>query len=118
MQGASIHNELFDKGDAKSAFWKLELFKHLKFPLLPTESVYVPSSRTTPKELKHFDYPYHFEVRRVSRNSGIRWRNHWVTVSSTLAEKYIRFEEVEDGIDNIYFCELMCLDCTLPAPKH
>jgi hypothetical protein len=70
-------------------------------------SVYIPSSRTVPKKLRHFDYPYHFEVRRVSRNSGIRWRKHWVQVSSTLAEEYIGFEEVEDGIYNVYFCELL-----------
>ena len=70
-------------------------------------SVYVSSPRTMPKKLYHFDYPYHFEVRRVSRNSGIRWRNRWVQVSSTLAEEYIGFEEVEDGIYNVYFCELL-----------
>jgi putative transposase len=70
-------------------------------------SLYIPSPRSMPKKLNHFDYPYHFEVRRVSRNSGIRWRNRWVQVSSTLAEEYIGFEEVEDGIHNVYFCELL-----------
>jgi hypothetical protein len=43
----------------------------------------------------------------VSRNSGIRWRKRWVQVSSTLAEEYIGFEEVEDGIHNVYFCNLL-----------
>ncbi len=70
-------------------------------------SFYVPSVRSMPKRLKHYDYPYHFEVRRVSRNSGIRWKARWVQVSSTLAEEYIGFEEVEDGIHNVYFCELL-----------
>ena len=70
-------------------------------------SVYASSLRTMPKKLNHFDYPYYFEVRRVSRNSGIRWRNRWVQVSSTLAEEYIGFEEIEDGIHNVYFCELL-----------
>ena len=70
-------------------------------------SVYTPSTRTMPKKLDHFDYPSHFEVRRVSRNSGIRWRKHWVQVSSTLAEEYVGFEEVEDGIHNVYFCNLL-----------
>lgn len=70
-------------------------------------SVYVASPRTMPKKLDHFDYPYHFEVRRVSKNSGIRWRNRWVQVSCTLAEEYIGFEEVEDGIHNVYFCDLL-----------
>jgi transposase InsO family protein len=70
-------------------------------------SIYVPSERKMPKRLKHFDYPYHFEVRRVSRNSGIRWRSRWVQVSSTLAEEYIGFEEIDNGIHNVYFCELL-----------
>ena len=70
-------------------------------------SVYSPSLRTMPKKLDHFDYPCHFEVRRVSRNAGIRWRKHWVTVSVTLAEEYIGFEEVEDGIHNVYFCNFL-----------
>jgi putative transposase len=70
-------------------------------------SLYVPSERRMPKRLQHYDYPYHFEVRRVSRNSGIRWKARWVQVSVTLAEEYIGFEEVEDGIHNVYFCELL-----------
>jgi len=70
-------------------------------------SVYHPSEIRMPKRLKHFDYPYHFEVRRVSRNSGIRWRSRWVQVSSTLAEEYIGFEEIDNGIHNVYFCEFL-----------
>jgi transposase InsO family protein len=70
-------------------------------------SFYVPSLRSMPKKLTHYDYPYHFEVRRVSRNSGIRWKARWVQVSVTLAEEYIGFEEVEDGIHDVYFCDLL-----------
>jgi len=70
-------------------------------------SVYVASTRTLPNRLTHFDYPCHFEVRRVSKNSGIRWRNQHVQVSTTLADEYIGFEEVKDGIYNVYFCELL-----------
>ena len=40
-------------------------------------------------------------------NSGIRWRNRRVQVSSTLAEECIGFEEIEDGIHNVYFCALL-----------
>ncbi len=70
-------------------------------------SIYVASPRTMPKKLKHFDYPCHFEVRRVSKNSGIRWKHQWVAISTTLAEEYIGFEETEDGIYNIYFCNVL-----------
>jgi len=60
-----------------------------------------------PAKLGHFDYPQHFEVRRVSRNGGIRWHHHRVPVSQTLIEEYIGFEEIEDGIYDVYFCELL-----------
>jgi len=70
-------------------------------------SVYVASPRTMPKKLEHFDYPAHFEVRLVSKNHCIRWKNHYVPVSSTLVKEYIGFEEVDDGIYNTYFCGLL-----------
>jgi len=46
-------------------------------------------------------------IRRVSRNSGIRWSSRRVQVSSTLAEEYIGFEEIDNGIHNVYHCELL-----------
>ena len=49
------------------------------------------------------EYPGHFEVRRVSRNSGIRWNRHWVCVTHTLAGEYVGLEEVGDGLWDIYF---------------
>ena len=69
-------------------------------------AVYRPSVRQMPKKIRAFDYPLHFEVRRVSRNAGIRWNRRWVNVSSTLAEEYVGFEEMEDGIFDVYFCDL------------
>jgi len=80
---------------------------HEALEMRTPESVYTASPRTMPKKIEAFDYPSYFEVRRVSRNSGIRWRNKYVPVSSTLAEEYIGFEEVEDGIYNVYFNELL-----------
>jgi putative transposase len=70
-------------------------------------SVYAASPRVMPKKLKHFDYPCHFEVRLVSKNSGVRWQHEWVKVSTTLAEEYIGFEEIDDGIHNVYFCNVL-----------
>ncbi len=80
---------------------------HEALAMKTPSALYIPSLRRMPKKLTHFDYPYHFEVRRVSRNNGIRWQHRWVQVSSTLAEEYIGFEEIEDGIYNVYFCELL-----------
>lgn len=47
-------------------------------------SIYRPSRRQLPRTLPPIDYPGHFEVRLVSRNSGIRWEKHWVCVTHTL----------------------------------
>jgi len=80
---------------------------HEALDMKTPSSIYVPSDRRMPKRIKHFEYPHHFEVRRVSRNSGIRWSSRWVQVSSTLAEEYIGFEEIDNGIHNVYFCELL-----------
>ena len=42
-------------------------------------SYYHRSARSYPARLSDREYPAHFEVRYVSRNGGVRWRNRWVT---------------------------------------
>jgi transposase InsO family protein len=66
-------------------------------------SVYRPSPRALPRTLASMEYPGHFEVRLVSRNSGIRWNKHWVCVTHTLAGEYVGLEEVDDGLWDVYF---------------
>jgi transposase InsO family protein len=66
-------------------------------------SCYTPSPRALPSRLAPMEYPGHFEVRRVSRNSGIRWHRHWVCVTHTLAGEYVGLEEVGDGLWDVYF---------------
>ena len=66
-------------------------------------SFYRPSSRGLPRKLPPLEYPGHFEVRLVSRNSGIRWNHHWVCVTHTLAGEYVGLEEVDDGLWEVYF---------------
>jgi hypothetical protein len=66
-------------------------------------SVYQPSPRTLPRTLAPLEYPGHFEVRLVSRNSGIRWKKLWVCVTHTLAGEYVGLEEVGDGLWDVYF---------------
>ena len=48
-------------------------------------------------------YPGHYEVRRVSRNGGVRWGSRWVNVSHVLAELDVGFEEIDDGLWEVYF---------------
>ena len=66
-------------------------------------SLYGPSPRALPRTLAPMVYPGHFEVRLVSRNSGIRWKKHWVCVTHTLAGEYVGLEEVDDGLWDVYF---------------
>src|SRR5256886_14470754 len=49
-------------------------------------SLYQASPRPYPTRLLPIAYPGHYEVRRVSRNGGIRWGSCWVNVSHVLAE--------------------------------
>jgi putative transposase len=69
----------------------------------PPASAYIPSPRRLPATLPPIEYPGHFEVRLVSRNSGIRWKSRWVCVTYTLAEQYVGLEEVDDGLWDVYF---------------
>lgn len=65
--------------------------------------LYRPSPRSYSHQLTPITYPPHFEVRRVSTNGGIRWQNHWINVSSILAEQVIGFEPVDAGLLDVYF---------------
>jgi hypothetical protein len=73
--------------------------------------LYAPSPRAYPETVPPPQYPAHFEVRKVSRNGGIRWRhnsliatnNGWVNISHVLADEYVGLDEVDDGIWAIYF---------------
>lgn len=60
--------------------------------------LYRSSPRAYPDRLPEPQYPGHFEVRRVSRNGGIRWKRGWVNVSHALLEENIGLEETADGI--------------------
>jgi putative transposase len=66
-------------------------------------SLYQPSPTPYPKRLRPITYPDHFEVRRVSRNGGIRWFNDWVNVSHLIAGQPIGFEPLDYGLFNVYF---------------
>ncbi len=66
-------------------------------------SLYSPSPRPFPKRLTPITYPDHLEVRRVSKNGGVRWMGDWVNVSHLLAELPVGFEEIDHGLFNVYF---------------
>ena len=66
--------------------------------------LYLPSPRPYPETIQPWDYPSSFVTKRVCRNGAIRWGGYkWITVSSTLIEKYIGLELFADGLWRIYF---------------
>lgn len=66
-------------------------------------SVYTPSATTLAAPKKLLDYPPHYEVRVVSTNSGIRWKNAWVSVSHLLAGQPIGLEELDEGLWDVWY---------------
>jgi transposase InsO family protein len=69
--------------------------------------LYRPSPRLFPSVLPGIEYPGHFEVRRVSRNGGIRWKRGWLNVSHPLIDEHVGLEEVDDGIWDLYFGSML-----------
>jgi transposase InsO family protein len=72
----------------------------------PSE-VYRASPRPFPERLDSPTYPGHFEVRRVSRNGGVRWKGDWLNVGHSLVEENVGFDEVGDGIWDAHFGPLL-----------
>lgn len=65
-------------------------------------SVYRPSNRPFTDRPQPFEYPNHFEIRKVSNNGGIRWNFNWVNVSHVLGGEYVGLEEVDNDLWNVY----------------
>lgn len=64
---------------------------------------YQASPRPMPTRVESPVYPDRFEVRYVSANGGIRWKNRWVNLTSVLVGEHVGLEEVEDGLWEVYF---------------
>jgi hypothetical protein len=75
---------------------------HEGIDLQTPASLYVPSSRPLPAVPPPLVYPAHFERRLVSKNSGIRWRDTWVAVSTTVAGLQVGLEEIDHGLWDVY----------------
>jgi putative transposase len=66
-------------------------------------NLYQPSPRPFPKRLPPLEYPDHFEVRRVSANSCIRWKGQALSVSAVLAGEHVALEAVDNDLWDLYF---------------
>ena len=76
---------------------------HESLDMKTPAEVYSYSLRQMPERLPQIEYPAHFEVRRVSKNAGMRWYNNRFCVSYVLGGEYVGLEEVDNGIWNVYF---------------
>ncbi len=76
---------------------------HEALDLQTPAAVYSPSPRPFPTHLEPITYPDHFEVRRVSQDSTIRWNARKVFVSHLLSRKKVGLEEVGEGVWSVYF---------------
>jgi hypothetical protein len=91
---------------------KFEAFRHEHNEVRPHQSLngrrpqdmYYRSARGYDGTIKPYEYPAGYEVRYVCRNGAIRWgANGWVTVSTTLNEKYVGLERIAEGIWRLYY---------------
>jgi len=85
-------------------------FNHLRpheaLGLRPPAHLFSPSPRPFPDVLPEPQYPGHFEVRRVSRNGGVRWKKAWLNVGHSLIQENIGFEQIADGLWDAYFMNI------------
>ena len=66
-------------------------------------SLWRPSSRTLPAELRGPEYPGHLVVRSVDRNGVLNFRGHTYPLSLVLVSEKVALEEVEDGVWSVFF---------------
>lgn len=90
---------------------KFNIFRHEYNEDRPHEALdmdtpaqrYRPSTRPMPDKLLPLEYPDRFEVRYVSANGGIRWKNQWINVTSVIIGDYVGLEEIDDGLWDVYY---------------
>lgn len=76
---------------------------HESLAMQPPATCYEPSARPYRGPTEPLAYPGHFELRKVSRNGGVRWQKAWINVSHVLAGEHIGFEAIADGLWDVYY---------------
>ncbi|WP_114208920.1 IS481 family transposase [Acidisarcina polymorpha] len=69
-------------------------------------NIYVPSSRLLPRYTKAYQYPAHFQTRRVNDSGDISWHKGRVFISQVFRGQDIALEKVQDAFYRVYFCSL------------
>jgi transposase InsO family protein len=66
-------------------------------------AIYRPSNRAFTRNPEPIEYPDHFEIRRVSGDCTMRWRNRNIFVSSLLKQRCVGLEQVADQVWSVFF---------------
>jgi hypothetical protein len=77
---------------------------HRSLEMKTPAEVYRPSPRAFVEDPPPYDYPSHYLVRRVNRDSSLRCFGHQFHLTSTIVEDYVGLEEIDDGVYDIYYC--------------
>ena len=68
------------------------------------QELFYRSSHLYDGTIQPYEYPAGVEVKYVCRNGAIRWGAHrWVTVSTTLIERYVGLERIAEGKWRVYY---------------
>lgn len=70
-------------------------------------SRFAPCARAMPSRIPSPDYPGHAEVRLVSSQGSIKFKNQVVFVSGSLAGQHVALEETDDGIWEVTFYHVL-----------
>lgn len=84
---------------------------------IPPMSLYKPSDRRLPRRLPQFEYPGHYEVRKVRANGDLIWKSNLFFLSEVFSREPVGLEEREDGIWSIYLGPLMVAILDEPRKK-
>lgn len=77
---------------------------HAALGLETPGSIHVGSLRQYKNRVSKWEYPDHFQVRKVCKNGALRWRStKWIMISTTLIEKYVGLEEIGNGIWRVLY---------------
>lgn len=66
-------------------------------------SQYQSSTRRYPERLPELNYPDYYDVKKVSSNGVVYWRNHMVYISHLLKDEWVGLDEIDDGLWVVHY---------------
>lgn len=84
-----------------------EVRPHEALDFATPASRYTSSTRPLPATIPEAEYPPHAELRSVGLSGSIKFKGHEYFLTSTLSHELVALEEVDDGIWNVYFYDLL-----------